>query len=124
MADFQFQPGMSDPVAKLRSAMDNMDGKTFNPLRSATRLTTTAIVEGVLGYHVPPEEEDYTISETEADPSAMDIDPQLLGKNHATDTAPRARSNLRLFPPPLFSRQGIPQNYKSVISSPCTLAYN
>ena len=27
MADFQYQPDMTDPVAKLRSAMDNMDGK-------------------------------------------------------------------------------------------------
>lgn len=27
MADFQYQPDMSDPVAKLRLAMDTMDGK-------------------------------------------------------------------------------------------------
>lgn len=26
MADFQYQPDMSDPVAKLRLAMDTMDG--------------------------------------------------------------------------------------------------
>lgn len=27
MADYQFQPDMNDPVAKLRMAMSNMDGK-------------------------------------------------------------------------------------------------
>jgi general transcription factor 3C polypeptide 5 (transcription factor C subunit 1) len=26
MADYQYQPDMNDPVAKLRVAMDNMDG--------------------------------------------------------------------------------------------------
>ena len=26
MVDYQFQPDMNDPVAKLRIAMDNMDG--------------------------------------------------------------------------------------------------
>ena len=26
LADFQYQPDMSDPVVKLRLAMDNMDG--------------------------------------------------------------------------------------------------
>ncbi|KAI0751283.1 RNA polymerase III transcription factor IIIC subunit-domain-containing protein [Daedaleopsis nitida] len=93
MADFQYQPNMSDPVAKLRKAMDSMD------------------VDGVLQYHIPPEQEQYTT--TEADPSAMDIDPQLLGDGAgpSTNLNVRTKSNLRLFPPPLFSRQGIPQNY-------------
>ena len=27
MADFQYQPDMSDPVAELRKAMDSMDGE-------------------------------------------------------------------------------------------------
>jgi hypothetical protein len=27
MVDYQYQPDMNDPVAKLRVAMDNMDGK-------------------------------------------------------------------------------------------------
>lgn len=27
MADYQFQPDMSDPIAQLRLAMDRMDGK-------------------------------------------------------------------------------------------------
>ncbi|OSD01840.1 hypothetical protein PYCCODRAFT_1478265 [Trametes coccinea BRFM310] len=93
MADFQYQPDMSDPVAHLRKAMDTMD------------------VDGILRYHIPPEKEDYTI--TEADPSAMDIDPQLLGEGEAAGPSgpTKTRSNLRLFTPPLFSRQGVPQNY-------------
>ncbi|KAM5532733.1 hypothetical protein V8D89_013625 [Ganoderma adspersum] len=94
MADFQYQPNMSDPVAKLRNAMDTMD------------------VEELLQYHIPPEKEEYTITAAEADPSAMDIDPQLLGGHAADSNAdPKTKSNLRLFPPPLFSRQGVPQNY-------------
>ncbi|KAH9853850.1 RNA polymerase III transcription factor IIIC subunit-domain-containing protein [Lenzites betulinus] len=93
MADFQYQPDMSDPLAHLRKAMDTMD------------------VDGILRYHIPPEKEDYTV--TEADPLAMDIDPQLLGEGEAATSSvnTKTRSNLRLFTPPLFSRQGVPQNY-------------
>lgn len=29
MADYQYQPDINDPVAKLRTAMDNMDGMTL-----------------------------------------------------------------------------------------------
>ena len=29
MADFQYQPDMSDPVAELRKAMASMDGEQF-----------------------------------------------------------------------------------------------
>ena len=52
----------------------------------------------------------------------MDIDPQLLGDGmnvppvtqsfNSTSATAAKKSNLRLFPPPLFSRQSIPQNYK------------
>ncbi len=67
-------------------------------------------MDGILKYSVPEEREDYVIPE---DPSAMDIDPQLLGGD---DTPPnrKLKSNLRLPPPPLFSRQEIPQIYKYV----------
>ena len=52
----------------------------------------------------------------------MDIDPQLLGEGANPPTKSKSRSNLRLFPPPLFSRQGVPQNYKyAIVSSPPTL---
>ncbi|OBZ71904.1 Transcription factor tau subunit sfc1 [Grifola frondosa] len=88
MVDYQFQPDIDDPVAKLRLAMESMD------------------VEGILKYTIPPEKEDYTVPE---DPQSMDIDPQL--QNQDGSPGPKMKSNLRLFPPPLFSRQGIPQNY-------------
>ncbi|KAH9940563.1 RNA polymerase III transcription factor IIIC subunit-domain-containing protein [Amylocystis lapponica] len=87
MVDYQFQPDMSDPLAQLRSAMDNMD------------------VEGILKYNVPPEQEDFVTEE----PGAASIDPQLASADDPP--GPKPKSNLRLFPPPLFSRQGIPQNY-------------
>ena len=74
----------------------------------------TIIVEGIRGYRFPQETEDYTID----DPSAMDvdIDPQLVGRSHPEAQHSTQRSNLRLFPPPIFSRQGLPQNYKYVTS--------
>ena len=76
-------------------------------------LVTT--VDGIRGYQFPSEKEDYTTD----DPSAMDvdIDPQLVGRAYPEAQHSTQRSNLRLFPPPIFSRQGIPQNYKCVLSS-------
>ena len=63
---------------------------------------------------------DYDVNRTEEAP--MDIDPQLLGDGmnvppvtqsfNSTSATAAKKSNLRLFPPPLFSRQSIPQNYK------------
>ena len=69
-------------------------------------------VEGIRAYRLPQETEDYTID----DPSAMDvdIDPQLVGRAQPEAQHSAQRSNLRLFPPPIFSRQGISQNYKYV----------
>ncbi|KAI6130498.1 RNA polymerase III transcription factor IIIC subunit-domain-containing protein [Pisolithus croceorrhizus] len=84
MADYQFQPDMSDPVAQLRVAMDRMD------------------VDAVGRYTIPDEKEDYSLSLGGS--NRAEIDPQLTDQT-------LSRSNLRLFPPPLFSRQGIPQNY-------------
>ncbi|KAF8484497.1 RNA polymerase III transcription factor IIIC subunit-domain-containing protein [Russula ochroleuca] len=94
MADFQYQPAQDDPLSKLRRAMATLD------------------VDGIRGYRFPQETEDYTTD----DPSAMDvdIDPQLVGRSHPEAQHSTQRSNLRLFPPPIFSRQGIPQNYKYV----------
>lgn len=91
MADFQYQPPQDDPLSKLRNAMTALD------------------VEGIREYRFPQEREDYTTD----DPSAMDVDvdPQLAGRVHPEAQLSTQRSNLRLFPPPIFSRQGIPQNY-------------
>ncbi|ESK97432.1 rna polymerase iii transcription factor [Moniliophthora roreri MCA 2997] len=118
MVDFQFQPDTSDPISELRSAMDNMN------------------VEKLRSYKIPPEKEDYVVPSEVPMPAStsdhgvdMDIDPQLIAEDERARTANNIReqqeqeqemqvlmkSNLRLFPPPLFSRQTISQayNYKS-----------
>ena len=81
-----------------------------------SELSDDNAVEGIRGYRLPQETEDYTTE----DPSAMgvDIDPQLAGRSHPEAQHSTQRSNLRLFPPPIFSRQGIPQNYKYVSPLP------
>src|SRR6266404_3089652 len=78
-------------------------------------------VEGIREYCFPQEREDYTID----DPSSMevDIDPQLVRRVHPEAQLSTQRSNLRLFPPPIFSRQGIPQNYKCVAVCPTLCAH-
>ncbi|KZT20750.1 hypothetical protein NEOLEDRAFT_1140279 [Neolentinus lepideus HHB14362 ss-1] len=86
MADYQYQPAEEDPVVKLRRAIDSMD------------------FEGICSYTFPEEKEDYTITHR----TIMQIDPQLTGEVPAE---PNFISNLRMFPPPLFSRQSVPQNY-------------
>ncbi|KAF7355135.1 hypothetical protein MSAN_01429100 [Mycena sanguinolenta] len=97
MADYQYQPDMNDPVTKLRLAMDNMD------------------VEAIRTYVIPPEKADYMIPVTKNSQGQdvdMNLDPELTGIPHPDPQAEQPmRSNLRLFPPPLFSRQTIPQSY-------------
>ena len=92
MADYHYQPDMNDPVAKLRSAMNNMD------------------VDAIRRYTIPSEREDYSFPITD-----LNLDSQ-----HLTGEI-KSRSNLRLFPPPVFSRQGIPQNYQCVNCFPFSL---
>ncbi|KAH7887903.1 RNA polymerase III transcription factor IIIC subunit-domain-containing protein [Phlebopus sp. FC_14] len=82
MADYQFQPDVPDPVAQLRLSMDRMD------------------VDAIRQYTIPEEKEEYIVTAKNSE-----IDPGLA------EPASDPRSNMRLFPPPLFSRQGIPQNY-------------
>ncbi|KAJ3741357.1 RNA polymerase III transcription factor IIIC subunit-domain-containing protein [Lentinula detonsa] len=108
MVDFQYQPDPDDPISRLRSAMHDMDA------------------QAITSYRIPPEKEEYRImvqplsSNTEsalAAPIAMNLDPQLMNQgvnpvNSAVSSANRGfRSNLRLFPPPIFSRQSIAQSY-------------
>ncbi|KAF8803887.1 hypothetical protein BYT27DRAFT_7340686 [Phlegmacium glaucopus] len=103
MVDYQYFPNMDDSVAKLRLAMDNMD------------------VQSLCSYTIPRENKGYkplpaTISNEPAD---VNLDPQLRGISQQCDTPDNqvAHSNLRLFPPPLFSRQTIPQGYKANTAS-------
>ncbi|KAJ7068080.1 RNA polymerase III transcription factor IIIC subunit-domain-containing protein [Mycena amicta] len=94
MADFQYQPDMTDPVSKLRVAMDNLD------------------VDAIRSYVLPPEKADYMVPVSQTTDIDMNIDPELTGIP-IPDPLPEQpmRSNLRLFPPPLFSRQAFPQTY-------------
>jgi general transcription factor 3C polypeptide 5 (transcription factor C subunit 1) len=50
----------------------------------------------------------------------MNLDPQLLGVPEQCDIPGNQadHSGLRLFPPPLFSRQAIPQGYKYIYFFP------
>lgn len=66
-------------------------------------------VEAIRTYRIPPEMSEYMVPEFIAN-----VDPQLLGSD-SLDEGPPLRSNLRLFPPPIFSRQNVPQPYKYII---------
>ncbi|KAI0347043.1 hypothetical protein BDW22DRAFT_1321372 [Trametopsis cervina] len=96
MADYQFQRDMNDPVSLLRNSMDTMDA------------------DGILQYSIPEEQEDYTIEEDSYVVDA-DIDPDLMASAGPSSAGrpigPKGRSNLRLPPPPIFSRQAVPQLY-------------
>ncbi|OJA20879.1 hypothetical protein AZE42_00865 [Rhizopogon vesiculosus] len=88
MADYQFQPNMDDPLAQLRLAMDRMD------------------VDAIQQFSFSEETEDYVVAASTHPP---ELDPALAEQSEQSS---ETRSNLRLFPPPLFSRQNVPQNYK------------
>ncbi|KAF5369933.1 hypothetical protein D9758_001240 [Tetrapyrgos nigripes] len=114
MVDYQYQPDADDPLTKLRSAMDTLN------------------VSSISSYKIPPEKEDYVITnEPTPSPSPkppqtdfdMNLDPRLLGEQNSPQTpasnpssalpepVQTEKSNLRLFPPPLLSRQTISQAY-------------
>ncbi|KAF9468929.1 RNA polymerase III transcription factor IIIC subunit-domain-containing protein [Collybia nuda] len=104
MVDYQYQPDMNDPVSKLRVAMDNMD------------------VDVLRSYTIPEEKAEYMAPSTTQIPNTsvevdVNLDP-LLADPPTTQSlsgsikpGTKMKSNLRLFPPPLFSRQTIPQGY-------------
>ncbi|KAF8164959.1 RNA polymerase III transcription factor IIIC subunit-domain-containing protein [Crassisporium funariophilum] len=100
MVDFQYYPDMADPVAKLRQAMDKMD------------------VDALCSYIIPIRDSDKTsrplITNMRVDDEEMNLDPQLRNISQTPDTSrgnQLSHTHLRLFPPPLFSRQTIPQGY-------------
>lgn len=84
--------------------MDRMDGKMKQ--NAYPNCLDVLVVDAIRQYTIPEEKEDYVLSSwAGTDPN---IDPGLV--NH--DEPMTTQSNLRLFPPPIFSRQGIPQNYR------------
>ncbi len=64
-------------------------------------------MDAILTYTIPAQKADYT----PALPALADIHPSAI---------PPPLSDLRLFPPPLFSRQTIPQAYKYAVRFLCT----
>lgn len=67
-----------------------------------------------MSYRISEEKEDYTIAE-DIQSMDIDIDPELAGAETSLQLHdPRIKGNLRLPPPPLFSRQAVPHLYKFV----------
>ncbi|KAG5219909.1 tau of transcription factor TFIIIC [Salix suchowensis] len=143
MADYQYQPNPSDSLVKLRHAMETMDSELFLfvPVTSAHYLSPgyqelrLSRRERGLWYRTWGV---FVFSRPRPDArNDPNLDPQLLGiteEQASTSSAvpstegPQAEpiattSNLRMFPPPVFSRQLIPINYgykanpASVVSS-------
>ncbi|KAF8974777.1 RNA polymerase III transcription factor IIIC subunit-domain-containing protein [Flammula alnicola] len=99
MVDYQYFPDVDDPIVKLRNAMDMMD---------ADLLCSYAITHEPSCVSSPPPT--HTVN-MDVDPN---LDPQLLDISQIPDSHTASLSSpkdLRLFPPPLFSRQTIPQGY-------------
>uniref|UniRef100_A0A8H8CKA2 Transcription factor IIIC subunit 5 HTH domain-containing protein n=1 Tax=Psilocybe cubensis TaxID=181762 RepID=A0A8H8CKA2_PSICU len=110
MVDYQYFPDPDDPISTLRMAMNKMD------------------VDYLSSYTIPPENHDASAAPVALTSSSsrpqmdvdinMNLDPQLLEISGMAEPQPQQsnppitnQSNLRLFPPPLFSRQTIPQGY-------------
>lgn len=98
MADFQYRPNVSDPVTRLRTAMQKMDGM-FSSKYQGHISAEYSVVNFLKDYVIPSEREDYTNPDSTA-PTADGL------------SGPPVCSNLRMFAPPIFSRQTIFQNYK------------
>ncbi len=99
------------------TALDGQHRSSSSPPFQNASACLAITVEGIRGFQFPREMEDYTTTD-DASAMGVDIDPQLVGRAHPEAQHSTQRSNLRLFPPPIFSRQGIPQNYKCVPSIP------
>lgn len=115
MIDFQYQPSVDDRNSQLRHAMDTMDGGS-QILAFSFLHYIDGIVEALRAYEI--QEEDFRpLQRPTID---ANIDSALLPAATSEQppfSAPDAietQNSLRLFPPPIFSRQTVPQGYKSV----------
>ena len=79
----------------------------MSTIRVACIETSPPPVDAIRKFAIPEEKEDYTAPR---DPDAMVIDPELSGEPSAATV--EMKSTMRTFPPPLFSRISIPQQYK------------
>ena len=86
--------------------MDRMDGTLTIKVVAAFYPSNIKSVEHIRNYRIPPEKEDYELP-VEDEGTAEQQQPE--------DTVPsqyKSQSNLRLIPPPVFSRVAVPQIYK------------
>ncbi|CAK5276014.1 unnamed protein product [Mycena citricolor] len=116
MADYQYQPDANDPVTKLRTAMDIMDG--IGTCSFSSQICSFRTVETLRSYSMPAERAEYLVPVMSPESSSTDmnamtnLDPALERTPDDAEAQRQPRqSNLRLFPPPLFSRQALPQPY-------------
>ena len=94
-----------------------------NTLSGSSCYLIIVSVQGLCSYTIAKESKTYKpLPQTILNgPADMNFDPQLRGiEQWDISGNQEAPSNLRLFPPPLFSRQTIPQGYKSVHFLPVT----
>lgn len=118
MVDYQYLPDMNDPVSQLRLAMDKMDGASPLCWCPCNMPTPIRSVDAITAYRMPLERnyEPIAGSGSGQEGFEMHLDPELAATSTSAAATPASgSSNLRLFPPPLFSRQTISQNYKYVI---------
>lgn len=112
---------MEDPMAQLRVAMGNMDGALITQRMCMSARFILCIVEAIKNFRFQPEKEDYLVPvDIPVTTSQMEVDVDLSllsGPATGSQDQHKMKSNLRVFPPPLFSRQGISLNYKSVYLS-------
>ncbi|KAH8830172.1 RNA polymerase III transcription factor IIIC subunit-domain-containing protein [Flagelloscypha sp. PMI_526] len=92
MLDFQYQPEEEDPVTKLRNAMNHLD------------------VDAIYNFEMPELNEEY---EVPVPPPSLDADGDVPMEPQDSQPAEPEdmMSNLRLFPPPVFSRSVVFQHY-------------
>jgi general transcription factor 3C polypeptide 5 (transcription factor C subunit 1) len=77
---------------------------------SLPNLMPFKLVDSIKNFRFLAEKEDYLTTQ-EDDSMDVDIDPQLQNlQSHSA--SPKIKSNLRMFPPPIFIRQAVPLNYK------------
>jgi hypothetical protein len=75
---------------------------------------TFCSVEGIRSFKIPPEREEYLVP-ADSSIANLAIDPQLQPEGTTGRKDVTMKSNMRMFPPPLFSRQNLPLNYKYVL---------
>lgn len=88
--------GVMSKTVRFRSMVDfQFEPEGADPISKLRRSMHEMDVDAIRQYTIPPEQ----MSQSSV---SLNMGPSFL---------PAPRSNLRLFPPPLFSRQGIPQPY-------------